>query len=405
MIFKIAFRNIFRQKRRTVLTALSMLSGFVLSAFFIGFSDGSYSNIINMFTKNKTGHIQIHQKDYLDNPSIYKSINNHKDIFEQLGKLSDIESYAPRIYTSGLVSVRDKSSGARVIGIDPILENKTTNINRSIMKGGKPLSKISSKQVLIGKGLSKLLKTKVGEEVVIVSQGAEGEIAYDIFNIIGLVDSGSEMDDKMSFYIHIKEADKLFSLKGKIHEIAINSRSIKTVDKIKNKIIKSINNPELEVTTWKEFAKAFYDAMKADQEGMWIMLLIIVLIVAVGVLNTVLMSVLERTREYGVLKAVGTKPAQIFKLVLIEVNIIAIFSIILGIGIGFVINTVFSKYGYTLPNPVSYGGMMFETMKGEVNLRSFVIPAITILFTASFVGFFPALRAAKIDPAKAMRMF
>ncbi len=405
MIFKIAFRNIFRQKRRTILTALSMLSGFVLSAFFIGFSDGSYGNIINMFTKNKTGHIQIHQKDYLENPTIYKSIDNYKNIFKKLKTIQGIESYTPRVYTSGLVSVRDKSAGARVIGIEPYLENKTTNFNKNIVKGGKNLSKKASKEVLLGIGLSKLLKTKVGEEIIIVSQGSEGEIAYDIFNIIGLINSGDELGDKMAFYIHIDDADSLFSFKGKIHEIAINTRAIRNVDSIKKKITEKINNPELAVASWKEFAKSFYDAMKADQAGMWIMLLIIVLIVAIGVLNTVLMSVLERTREYGVLKAVGTKPSQIFNLVLIEVNIIAIFSVIIGTGIGFVLNSVFAKYGYTLPNPISYGGMMIETMKGEVNLRSFVIPAITIFFTASFVGFFPALRAAKIDPAKSMRSF
>ncbi len=405
MIFKIAFRNIFRQKRRTILTALSMLSGFVLSAFFIGFSDGSYGNIINMFTKNKTGHIQIHQKDYLENPTIYKSIDNYKNIFKKLKTIQGIESYTPRVYTSGLVSVRDKSAGARVIGIEPYLENKTTNFNKNIVKGGKNLSKKASKEVLLGIGLSKLLKTKVGEEIIIVSQGSEGEIAYDIFNIIGLINSGDELGDKMAFYIHIDDADSLFSFKGKIHEIAINTRAIRNVDSIKKKITEKINNPELAVASWKEFAKSFYDAMKADQAGMWIMLLIIVLIVAIGVLNTVLMSVLERTREYGVLKAVGTKPSQIFNLVLIEVNIIAIFSVIIGTGIGFVLNSIFAKYGYTLPNPISYGGMMIETMKGEVNLRSFVIPAITIFFTASFVGFFPALRAAKIDPAKSMRSF
>jgi len=405
MIFRIAFRNIFRQKRRTVLTTLSMLSGFVLSAFFIGFSDGSYNNIINIFTKNKTGHIQIHQKEYLDNPSIYRSIKDYKGIFKKLSKIDGIESFSPRVYTSGLVSVRDKSSGARVIGVDPELESKTTNFNQSIKKGGKPLSMKCSKEVLMGIGLSKLLKTKIGEEVVIVSQGAKGEIAYDIFNIIGLIDSGDEIGDKMSFYIHIDDADKLFSLKGKIHEIALSITKIKNVDKIKKEITKSINNPELRVSTWKEFAKFFYDAMKADQAGMWIMLLIIVLIVAVGVLNTVLMSVLERTREYGVLKAVGTKPKQIFNLVLIEVNIIAVFSIIIGSGIGFILNSLFAKYGYTLPDPVSYGGMMFETMKGEINLRSFIIPAVTILITASFVGFFPAFRAAKIDPARSMRMY
>ncbi len=405
MIFKIAFRNIFRQKRRTILTALSMLSGFVLSAFFIGFSDGSYSNIINMFTKNKTGHIQIHQKDYLDNPSIYKSISKYQIIFRKFDKIKGIESYTPRIYTSALVSVRDKSAGARIIGISPEFENRTTNFNLNIVKGGKPLSKNNSKETLIGIGLSKLLKTKIGEKVTIVSQGADGAIAYDEFKIIGLIDSGDELADKMAFYIHFMDADKLFSLKGKIHEIAINTKNIRSVDMIKHSISKSINNTELTVATWKEFAKSFYDAMKADQAGMWIMLFIIVLIVAVGVLNTVLMSVLERTREYGVLKAVGTKPKQIFSLVLIEVNIIAIFSVIIGTGIGFILNSLMAKYGYNIPEPISYGGMMIETMKGEVNLRSFVIPAITIFFTASFVGFFPALRAAKIDPAKSMRSF
>lgn len=405
MIFKIAFRNIFRQKRRTILTALSMFSGFVLSAFFIGFSDGSYGNIINMFTKNKTGHIQIHHKTYLDNPSIYKSIKTYKEIFKKLEKIKGIESFSPRVYSSGLVSVGNKSAGAQVIGINPLLENKTINFNNSILNGGKALSEKSAKEVLIGIGLSKLLKTKIGEDIVIVSQGAEGEIAYDIFKIIGLIDSGDEIGDKMSFYIHIDDADKLFSLKGKIHEIALTINKIKQADKIKKIIVQNINKKNLEVATWKEFAKSFYDAMKADQAGMWIMLFIIVLIVAVGVLNTVLMSVLERTREYGVLKAIGTKPGQVFKLVLIEVNIIAIFSIIFGTLIAYIINTLFAKYGFTLPDPISYGGMMFETMKGEVNLRSFIIPTITILFTASFVGFFPALRAAKIDPAKSMRMF
>jgi len=405
MIFKIAFRNIFRQRRRTILTALSMLSGFVLSAFFIGFSDGSYSNIINMFTRNKTGHIQIHQKNYLDNPSIYKSIKNYKKIFQKLDNIEDIEAYAPRIYTSGLVSVRDKSAGARVIGINPIYENNTTNFNKNIMQGGVPLSSKHLKQVLIGVGLSKLLKAKIKDDIILVSQGAEGEIAYDIFKIVGIIDSGDKFGDKMSFYMNIKEADKLFSLKGKIHEIAINTNSIKQVEGVRKLINEKLQNKNLQVATWKEFAKSFYDAMKADQAGMWIMLLIIVLIVAIGVLNTVLMSVLERTREYGVLKAIGTKPSQIFNLVLIEVNIIAIFSIIIGVGIAFILNSLMANYGYTIPDPISYGGMMFETMKGEINLRSFVIPAVTILFTASFVGLFPALRAARIDPAKSMRSF
>jgi len=143
--------------------------------------------------------------------------------------------------------------------------------------------------------------------------------------------------------------------------------------------------------------------MKADKAGMWVMLVIIVLVVAVGVLNTVLMSVLERRREYGVLKAVGTKPAQIIKMVLLEVNILGLICIVLGTGVGLLLNYLTSVYGYTLPEPMTYGGMKFETMLGEINARSFYIPAITVIVSATLVSIFPALKAARTDPAKSMR--
>jgi len=133
------------------------------------------------------------------------------------------------------------------------------------------------------------------------------------------------------------------------------------------------------------------------------MLVIIVLVVAVGVLNTVLMSVLERRREYGVLKAVGTKPAQIIKMVLLEVNILGLICIVLGTGVGLLLNYLTSVYGYTLPEPMTYGGMKFETMLGEINARSFYIPAITVIVSATLVSIFPALKAARTDPAKSMR--
>jgi ABC-type lipoprotein release transport system permease subunit len=175
-------------------------------------------------------------------------------------------------------------------------------------------------------------------------------------------------------------------------------------------IAEKIDGEKLVSHTWQEFAKAFYSAMKADQEGMWIMLVIIVIIVAVGVLNTVLMSVLERRREYGLLKALGTKPKQIVKLVLLEVSILALISIILGTGLGLLSNSYLAAHGFNISKfykgmeSLTYGGIKFETMKSVVNLRSFLIPTVTIVFVAIFVGFFPALKAARTEPAKTMRM-
>ncbi|MFQ6037270.1 MAG: ABC transporter permease, partial [Candidatus Aminicenantales bacterium] len=165
-----------------------------------------------------------------------------------------------------------------------------------------------------------------------------------------------------------------------------------------------ISNPELSVEPWQVFAKSFYEAMKADKAGNYVMLVIIVFIVGVGVLNTVLMSVLERQREYGVMKAVGTKPGQIVKLVLLEVAVLALICIIIGAGFGLGANALLSTYGIRIGEGFTYGGMKFDVMKAEINLRSFVIPAVTVFACAVAVSFIPALRAARTEPARTMRM-
>jgi len=403
LTLKIAFRNIFRQKRRTILTALSMFGGFFLAAFFIGFSDGSYNDIINMFTKNDLGHIQIHEKNYLDTPSIYKTIDNYSILKKDLIKEKEIEGFSPRVYSSGIVSVGEKSSGAKIIGIDIDVENKNTNFNNKIKKG-KKFSSQEANEVMIGKGLRKILKAKIDDELVIVTQGADGSIANDKYRIIGIIDSGNDISDRVSMYMPIRKAQELLVLGTKIHEIVITVDSLKDVGRVTKRLNRLLAGTGLIADPWQVFAKSFYTAMKADQQGMWVMLLIIVLVVAVGVLNTVLMAVLERRREYGVLKAIGTKPGEIIKLILYEVNILAVICILIGTIVALGVNYWLSKHGIKLPQAFSYGGMKFEVMRSEINLRSFIIPAITVLISASLVSIIPALKAAKTDPAKAMRL-
>jgi ABC-type lipoprotein release transport system permease subunit len=116
------------------------------------------------------------------------------------------------------------------------------------------------------------------------------------------------------------------------------------------------------------------------------------------------MSVLERRREYGVLKAVGTKPSQIVKMVLMEVNILGVFCILAGTVVGLILNYLFSVYGYSLPEPLTYGGMKIQHLMSEVNFRSFYIPAVTVFISATLVSLFPAVKAAHTDPARSMRM-
>jgi putative ABC transport system permease protein len=413
IMLKIAFRNIFRQKRRSILTALSMFGGFVLAAFFIGFSEGTYNNIIDTFTRNQMGHIQVHQKDYLDRPSLYKTIDNLPKIEGILSQMDKVDSWAPRLYSAGLASVSEKSAGVRIIGIDPAKEDRTTKFHEKI-KEGAMFSSATAKEVIIGKGLARLLKGGVGDDVVVVSQAADGSIANDSYKIVGIVDTGDEIGDRASFYLPLATAQELLVLEGRVHEIAITVNSLHDVDFVDKALAKKLaalnshsdSNPganaSLAVEPWQEFARSFYIAMKADKEGMWIMLLIIIMVVAVGVLNTVLMSVLERRREYGVLKAVGTKPAQIVKMVLLEVNILAVLCIVFGAALGLLINYFFSIHGISIPEPMTYGGMKFQHMFTEINFMSFYIPAVTVLVVATLVSLLPALKAAHTDPARSM---
>jgi len=209
----------------------------------------------------------------------------------------------------------------------------------------------------------------------------------------------------MGLYLTLADAQQLLAIDQEVHEIIVTVHNLKHVGEITHSIRSSLIDPGLDVQPWQEFAKPFYQAMKADQKGMWIMLFVIVLIVAVGVLNTVLMSVLERRREYGLLKALGTRPGQIVKLVLVELFLISLGGIALGTGLSLAVNWYLSMHGISLPVPLTYGGADFSRMYAEINARSLYIPAITVVLSAILVGLVPALKAAGTEPAEAMRTF
>ncbi|RKU16987.1 hypothetical protein C6503_11440 [Candidatus Poribacteria bacterium] len=402
MVLKIAFRNTFRQKRRTILTALAMVVGFTLLSLTIGLSDGAYGNIIAMFTRNRIGHIQVHREGYLDKPSLYKTIDNVSAVGETIQSVAGVEAWTPRVYGAGLGSVGEKSTGVQIIGVDVARETEATGFDKKIVEGS-TLTETPSHEAVIGKGLAKIVSATVDSEIVIVSQGADGSIANNLYKIVGIAESGDNITDRVACYLHIADAQELFVLEGRAHEIVVIVSNINRVAKVTDAIEANLNDATLDVAPWQVVAKSFYRAMRTDQQGDAMSRWVIILIVAMGVLNTVLMSVLERTREYGVLKAVGTKPGQIFWLVVCEVVIIALVSICIGALLGVLANYLFSIYGITYPQEITYGGMKFKTMYAEVNVRCLVIPAIAVMLSAVIAGLFPAVKAARIMPAKAMR--
>lgn len=398
-----AFRNTFRQKRRTLFTGLSIVGGFALAVIFIGWADGSYNNIIDQFTRTRLGHIQIHEKSYLDRPSLYKTFDDVSKIGAILDRTKGVESWAPRVYSAGLAAVGDKSVGVQIIGIDPQREARTTRFDRKIVEG-RAFQSSQAREAVLGRGLAEILNARLGDKIVLLSQGADGSIAEDQYILVGLASTGDGLTDRTAYYLPLVTAQEYLVLGEKVHEIAAVVSRLSRVQAISHTLSLNIQDSTLSVAPWQVFAKSFYDAMKADKAGMWVMLLVIVIIVAVGVLNTVLMSVLERRREYGLLKALGTKPRRIVRLVLLEVIILSALSMVIGSGLGLGANAILSRYGIKFSSGLTYGGMVFDTMKSEINLRSFTIPALTVIVSAVLVSLIPALKASRTEPARTMRM-
>jgi len=379
-----------------------MVGGFALSAVSIGWADGTYNKIINMFTRNRLGHIQIHGEGYLDKPALYNVVENYQELGDRIGALEHVEAWSPRLYAAGLLSVSEKSAGARIVGIDPALEQISTMFDKKLVEG-RSLSVAGRQEAVLGKGLAKTLKADLGEELVIVSQGADGSIANDLYRVVGIVETDDAATDQSSAYLKLADAQELLALNGGVHELVIMVDRLSQVGPVTRQISSMISNSGLVVEPWQEFARSFYIAMRADKQGAWIMLFVIVLIVAIGVLNTVLMTVLERTREYGVLRALGTPPFDVFRLVMTEVLVMSFVSTMIGLIVSVSVNYLFSIHGIAMPQPFSYGGVEFTRFYTEVNANSLYVPTLTVVCSAVAVSVLPALRAARIAPAQALR--
>jgi len=403
MIFRIALRNVLRQKRRSILTALTMVGGFALASVSIAWQDGAYNDIIGEFTRTRLGHIQIHEKGYRDRPKLEHAVARVDEVGRVLDAQPRVRGWAPRVLAAGLAAVGEKSAGVSILGIDPARENAATDFDTRVAEGG-PLPREAGRyQALLGRGVARRLHASVGDELVIISQAADGSLANDLYTIAGVVESGDNATDQSTVWMHVADAQELFVLPNRVHEIAVVADGLKGLFRLADDITAALDRSDLVVEPWQVFAKSFYEAMKTDQEGNWIGNLIIMLVVAVGVLNTVLMSVLERTREYGLLRALGTRPRRVFALVITETAILAVISVVVGAVIALGANYWLSLHGVSLPEELSFQGVEFKTMYAEINVRSFVVPAIVVIFVATFVSTFPALRAARTAPASAMR--
>ena len=409
LIFKLAFRNILRNSRRSLLTLLSMGGGFFLLCLTLSTSEGSYSNIINIFTQDHTGHVQIHQEDYLERPSLYKTISNIDALMAQLEGNSDVISVAPRIYGPSLAYGKKKTFPAQVVGIDALREANTTRLKSKIKQGQYLTNQMTEDgyfQAMLGYSLANNLGLNIGDELVLISQGIDGSIANDIFIVTAIIGDANSFE-KMNVYISLTAMQQFLSMEtgenSQVHEIVITLKHQSLARSFAKKIQQKLLNASLTVEPWQVVESSFYNSMQADKKGGYVSMGIIIFIVSIGVLNTILMGTLERTREFGVLKAIGTRPASIFSLIIIESFMLALISCLLGLLLSLPLCFWLASSGIPMPEPIDMGGIVFDTLLGEVSWYVILLPSFVVITSTLLVSFIPAIRAANILPIKALQ--
>jgi ABC-type lipoprotein release transport system permease subunit len=406
LMMKLAYRNILRNKRRTILTMLSMFGGYFMLTMSLSIQNGSYAQVIDFFTKDSTGHVQISEIGYQDKPTLYKSVPSSVEFYEELMALPNVEKATSRIVSGALAYGETKSFPVQVIGVDVEKEADLSFLTEKV-KEGRYLNANANEEgyfeALIGAAVARQLNITLGDELILISQGADGSLANDVFLVSGIVGSTEGMEAR-NVYLPLEAAQSFYVMYNKSHYWVVLTHNYNDSDDLATQLntwLKS--NDTLEAVSWKVVSKEFYETMKADVEGGYVAYYIIIFLVCIGVLNTVLMSVLERTGEFGVLKAIGTSPRRLFSLIVTETMLLATISCLAGFLLALPLNFYLASVGFNLPEPMEVSGVMMSHMKGLWSVRTFLDPALIVIGSALFISIFPARRAANIVPVEAMR--
>ena len=403
LLLKLAFRNIFRQRRRSLLTALSLAGGYILCVFSFSLSEGSYNSAISFFILDHTGHIQIHQDDYLLRPKIHKTIDDPQRLSELLDANDEIISHTLRVFAPAISYSDTDNAPTRVIGVALERERNTSTLGVKISAGeyiDDTLDAEGYYSAMIGAGIANSLKIGLGDELILISQGADGSIANDIYIVRAIVGDRSS-PDRATVFLPLIAAQEFLSMVDSVHEISILLQDDGAARSVATSLQEQL--PELTVAPWQVVESTFYQSMQTDKQGNVFFMGFIVFIVFVGVLNTVLMSVLERTREFGVLKAIGSRPFKIALMITCETILLASFSLIAGLLVSVPFTAWFSSVGFELAEPMDIGGIVMSHITGEMSLYVFGAPLLLIIFFAIIISIPAGIRAARISPTEAMR--
>ena len=402
---RLAWRNIWRQKRRTWLTALAMIFSNVLLVFMISLQFGSYEMMINNTLRMFSGQLQVQREGYQESQKM-------RQVVESIGALAaDIRKRFPgakvtaRANAFVLVSSEDRSFGTQLVGVEPAHEPGVSSIP-GLVTDGRYLQDMNAAEIVIGRVMARNLKVETGDELTFLGSGRDGSFAAGVVTVVGIFDSGSLDMDRSLAELPLGYFQEAFAMEGGGHVIALGVEELAGVPAMIEPLRAIIGEQNgLVALDWEALTPGLKQAIQADMASAWFMYAVLIVLVAFSVLNTQLMSVLERTREFGVIMALGIKPRRLALLVLFETFLMAALGLIIGVLLGALVSGYFAQTGFAYP------GM--DELAAKFNMPPVIYPSIgplslmlgpTVVFVfCLFAAIYPALKLYGFKPVEAMR--
>ncbi len=404
MIFQVAWRNIWRNKVRSfvVITAVTVgiFAGVWSAAFFKGMMNQRIDKVINTELSN----IQVHEPDFRKTSEFSNYIPDADTLADEIRKIPGVRGVSNRMVVQSMASSAETAAGVVIMGVNPKNESKVTNIYEKIIDG-KYFEGISRNPVVIGKKLAEKLNVRVHSKIVITIQDLDNNIVSGAFRIAGIFSTNNNMYDESHIFVRYSDLSKLSAFPaGAGHELAISLTDNDLQPQVQKQVTALAKG--LEVMNWKELSPEMSYLTETMDLYMYVFIIIILLALLFGIINTMLMVVMERTKEIGMLMAIGMHKFRIFWMIVIESVLLSLVGGIFGIIIGALV----SKIGETHPIDLSMWAEGYQALGYDAYVYTTLQPvlvinvALLVVVTGVLAALYPAYKALKNDPADALRI-
>ncbi|MEO8356063.1 MAG: ABC transporter permease [Chloroflexota bacterium] len=404
LYLRLAWRNIWRHRRRTVIIVLAMGLSLALMMIYDGMIDGFNNAIAGNAVRVLGGNVQVHAAGYrekVDSNPLLPLIDDLAVVNAALSQ-PDVVAAARRIQTGGLVSNREGAFPLNIIGIDPEAEGPVSLVAEHIVDG-RYVEPTDEDTVLIGKGLADALSIQVGDRITMVGSDIHKQNRQRTMTVIGIYDIGIPSMEKGTAYISLTEAQNLFGLRGQSTEVQITLKKVGTESAAVAALSPAL--PGYEVESWEQTYPELGSAINSKSAVMDIFSVIIVMISGIGILNLLLMAIYERTREIGLLGAMGLKPYQIATTFILEGALIGVVGVIAGIVMGLMANLSLGRVGMDysqFAGITEYTALISGRIYSSLGMSKLFGRSIVVLVIAALAALIPALIAARREPSEAL---